>query len=296
MEILFITNYNSIAKASGGYISDYQNDLLFHGLYELYGVNVIDSTPIVSLYKEYESRIDKRSLWGGFTSFYLINKDLVDRTDIEQKIQNKYYDYVIYGAWRRCKDYYPLVTKHYSPTEIALIDGNDDILIDNPGNVYFKRELILNTLNIHPISFAIPEIKITKNINLNKIQDYATVIPGQPETYVFTNENSYYKDYQNSYFGVNMKKAGWDTMRIYETLGNGCLPYFTDIKNMPETAFPNIPRKYLTQSYELAHNFDETKYYALLNEVFKYTKNNLTTKHLAQRVINKLNEINNRNV
>ena len=49
MNILYITNYIDIAKASGGFINDYQNDLLFFGLRELFGDKVVDSTPILSL-------------------------------------------------------------------------------------------------------------------------------------------------------------------------------------------------------------------------------------------------------
>jgi hypothetical protein len=60
-------------KASSGYVNDYLNDTIFYGLYELQqeGVidEVVDSTPIISLYKEYEERIPKQHLWGGMTTF-----------------------------------------------------------------------------------------------------------------------------------------------------------------------------------------------------------------------------------
>ena len=51
MKILYVTDHRQIARASGGFISDYLNDLTFFGLKELYGDDVIDSTPIISLYK-----------------------------------------------------------------------------------------------------------------------------------------------------------------------------------------------------------------------------------------------------
>jgi hypothetical protein len=35
----------------------------------------------------------------------------------------------------------------------------------------------------------------------------------------------------------------------------------------------------------LANNFDEQKYFCILNEVFEYTKNNLTTKNIAKYII-----------
>ena len=88
MKILYVTNHISIAKASGGFISDYQNDLVFYGLRELYGDDVVDSTPIVSLYKEYKDKIDPRYLWGGMTAFWLIGENNIDRTNIEQKIKD----------------------------------------------------------------------------------------------------------------------------------------------------------------------------------------------------------------
>ena len=48
MKILYVTNHNRIAMASGGFVSDYQNDLTFYGLRELYGDDVVDSTQIIA--------------------------------------------------------------------------------------------------------------------------------------------------------------------------------------------------------------------------------------------------------
>ena len=62
MKILYITNYIQIASHSGGFISDYQNDLLFYGLTEIFGNDVIDSTPVISLYKENKDIIPSQNL------------------------------------------------------------------------------------------------------------------------------------------------------------------------------------------------------------------------------------------
>ena len=69
MKILYVTNHIKIAQASGGFISDYVNDLVFYGLRELYGDDVVDSTQIISLYKENEGKIPPQYLWGGMTAF-----------------------------------------------------------------------------------------------------------------------------------------------------------------------------------------------------------------------------------
>jgi hypothetical protein len=288
MKILYITNHIDIAKASGGFISDYQNDLIFYGLRELFGDDVVDSTPIASLYKEYENIINPQHLWGGMTTFWLIGDNNIDRTNIEEKIRDRYYDLIIYGAIKRCKQYYDIVSKYYPPNKVILIDGNDEPELDPlyEKHLYFKRELIIDHPNVLPITFGIPTIKLATP-NKNKIQEYATCIPGQPETYIFKLEQPYYEDYQKSFYGVTMKKAGWDCMRHYEILGNYCIPYFVGLENCPKNTLANLPKELLLEGRELAFNFDEQKYFNILDELFNYTKNNLTTKYLAKYVIEK---------
>jgi hypothetical protein len=289
MKILYITNHIDILKASGGFINDYQNDLVFYGLRELFGDDVVDSTQIVSLYKEYEGKIHPQHLWGGMTAFWLIGENNIDRTDIEEKIKDKYYDLIIYGAIQRCKQYYDLVSKIYPANKIILIDGNDESDL-NPlyeKHLYFKRELIIDHPNLLPITFGIPTNKLTTP-NKNKTQDYATCIPGQPETYIFKDERLYYEDYQKSFYGVTMKKAGWDCMRHYEILGNYCMPYFIGLEECPKNTLANLPKELILDGRNLAENFDEQQYFCILDEIFNYTKNNLTTKNLAKYIISKL--------
>jgi hypothetical protein len=289
MKILYVTDHIDIARASGGFINDYQNDLVFYGLRELFGDDVVDSTQIISLYKEYEGKIHPQHLWGGMTTFWLIEENNIDRTNIEEKIKDKYYDLIIYGAIQRCKQYYDLVSKVYPPNKIILIDGNDESDLNplHEKHLYFKRELTIDHPNLLPITFGIPTSKLAIP-NKDKTQDYATCIPGQPETYIFKDEKSYYEDYQKSFYGVTMKKAGWDTMRHYEILGNYCMPYFIGIEDCPKNTLANLPKELLLEGRELTKNFDEQKYFSILDEIFNYTKNNLTTKNIANYIISKL--------
>ena len=270
MKILYITNHVDIARASGGFINDYQNDLVFYGLRELFGDGVVDSTQIISLYKEYEGKINLQNLWGGMTAFWLIGDNNIDRTNIEEKIKDRYYDLIIYGAIKRCKNYYDLVSQYYPPNKVILIDGNDETELDPLYNkhLYFKRELIEDHKNLLPITFGIPTDKLTIP-NLNKTQDYATCIPGQPETYIFKSEQPYYEDYQKSYYGVTTKKAGWDCMRHYEILGNYCIPYFVGLEDCPKNTLANLPKELLLEAKDLTENFEEQKYFSILNELFE---------------------------
>jgi hypothetical protein len=289
MKILYVTNYIEIAKASGGFINDYQNDLVFYGLRELFGDDVVDSTQIIPLYKEYKDKIHKQCLWGGMTVFWLIEYNNIDRSNIEEKIKDQYYDLIIYGAIKRCKQYYDLVSKYYPSNKVILIDGNDEPELDPlyTKHLYFKRELQGSYSNVLPITFGIPTCKLAVP-NKNKTQEYATCIPGQPETYIFKSEQSYYEDYQRSYYGVTMKKAGWDCMRHYEILGNYCIPYFIGLEDCPQNTLANLPKELLIEGKKLVNNFDEQKYFSILNDVFNYTKSNLTTKNIANYILSKI--------
>jgi hypothetical protein len=277
-----------IVRASGGFINDYQNDLVFYGLRELFGDDVVDSTQIVSLYKEYENAINPQHLWGGMTAFWLIGDNNIDRTNIEEKIKDQYYDLIIYGAIKRCKNYYDLVSKYYPPNRVILIDGNDESDLDPlyEKHLYFKRELIIDHPNLLPITFGIPTCKLS-DTTIPKTQEYATCIPGQPETYIFKTEQPYYEDYQKSFYGVTIKKAGWDCMRHYEILGNNCIPYFIGLEDCPKNTLANLPKELLLEGRELANNFDSQKYFLILDELFDYTKNNLTTKNIANYILSK---------
>ena len=287
MKILYVTNHTHILKQSGGYLNDYLNDLLFYGFTELDDVEIVDSTPIIHLYKENQMKIPTQHLWGkGFSSSYLIDNDTVDRTNIEDKIKDKYFDLIVYGTVKRCLDYYDLASSVYPPNKIILIDGDDFTEVHplSTKHPYFKRELLDNKLI--PIHFAIPEVKITTN-KLDKTQEYGSIIPGQGG-YIFDIEQDYYNDYNKSYFGVTMKKAGWDCMRHYEILANNCIPYFIDLYECPKNTLTNLPKELLLESKELANNFDELKYFNILDEIFNYTKSNLTTKELAKYVLEKI--------
>jgi hypothetical protein len=69
-----------------------------------------------------------------------------------------------------------------------------------------------------------------------------------------------------------MKKAGWDCMRHYEILGNNCIPYFIDLEDCPKNTLTNLPKELLLKLENYLNNFDDQKYFSILNELFEYTK------------------------
>jgi hypothetical protein len=287
MNILYITNFKS-SLTYGGFVNDYLNDLLYYGFTELDTVNIVETIPIICLYKQYKNLIDSTQLWGkGFTSCFLLDNDTKDRDSIEQKITNKYYDFIIYGSCSRCLDGYDIISQIYDKSKIILIDGSDDTSLHplHETHTYFKRELIYTHKNIIPIHFAIPESKMVSE-SINKTKLLSSIVPGAK--YSFDIEEDYYKEYRDSHFAITTKKAGWDCMRHYEILANRCMPIFKDLKNCPKNTLTNLPKSLLIECESLIDNFNQHQYDNINHELFNFTKTNLTTKQLANYVLEKI--------
>ena len=223
---------------------DYQDDCLFIGLKELFGSDVVDNNKKYHSYKNYTQSVE--NFHGKGLTVTKILEDLnVDRTDILNKIKNKFFDYIVYGSIWRCIDFLEEVIEVYPKNKILIIDGEDHTNLHNIYNFnlpYFKRELILEQKNLFPISFAIPTCKV--NFNKNKIKDRAFITPKDRSTYIYNDEFSYYADYNEARFGYTMKKAGWDCLRHYEIMANGCIPYFENIENCPLLTMHSFPKEF----------------------------------------------------
>lgn len=145
----------------------------------------------------------------------------------------------------------------------------------------------------YPIAFCVPEEKIVSEIP-EKTRDFAHLIPGNLSTYIYTSEEEYYKAYQCSYYAITTKKSGWDCLRHYEILANGCIPYFPNIEQCnPQTMF-SLPKELILEGMNIPgvsynkidhEKFDQKKYYEVLDKLLEYTREHLTTKQMAQYVL-----------
>lgn len=146
----------------------------------------------------------------------------------------------------------------------------------------------------HPIGFAIPESKIVSTIP-EKTRDFAIIIPGDISTYIYKQEEEYYKGYQEAYFAITCAKAGWDCLRHYEILCNGCIPYFLNLDNCPEDCMTFLPKELIKEAMNLEgvsylsidhSKFDKKKYNQILEKLLDHTRTYLTTKAMASYVLN----------
>ena len=279
MKILYISKGDHV---------DYQDDCLFIGLKELFGSDVVDINKREHCYVTYPE--DKASsLYGMGMTVTRVLPDLeVDRTDIASKIKNKYFDLVVYGSVWRCNSDIQKVLEHYPKERVAVVDGEDETHIHNTfhlGVPYFKRELVYNHSRLFPISFAIPSCKL--NLGGKKSRDIAICDPRDRSTYIYKNEKDYYNGYNESFFGVTTKKAGWDCMRHYEIMGNGCMPLFESIDMCPKLTMVDFPKQICTEALMLLKTKSHKEVYEVLfQKLATHLTCNNTTIKVAENFIN----------
>ena len=326
MKILFITQKEDPANPLNDYMSDlllhglrelYGNDVVdYPGSWYLYE----DES------KKRNLDINDLWGKGITISNILNNYNSIDRSEISNKIKKRFFDIIIYGAIRR-NDIFLEDAVNYNNKIIFVDGEDDVFLkkeIINKG-LYFKRELENFHSGVFPISFAVPKNKIKKNISFEPKFLLSPLIPGRVKTYIYDNETSYYDMYQKSVFSLTYKKSGWDCLRHYEILMNGSIPIFLNLKKCPPLTLKNFPKKMVidvNNKYDkvlnrynpfkvfklkflntqrvlkfFSYKFNDVDPRVLLeknnelleyrNMLYEYTKNNLTTQHLAKYLINK---------
>jgi len=104
-------------------------------------------------------------------------------------------------------------------------------------------------------------------------------------------------------FAVTRRKAGWDCMRHLEILANGAVPYFPDLESMPDLTMQHHPKHLYERAKKMdgvhydgdilrpssffintsVFSFDQ--YFALAEETLKYSREHLTTRAMAQYLL-----------
>ena len=150
-------------------------------------------------------------------------------------------------------------------------------------------------------------------------------MPGRLSTYIYDDEKTYYNMYSNSIFAITNKKLGWDCLRHYEILMNGCIPLFFNIEDCPKLILKTLPKERLSEIYSSFHSVlklyfpfkiykkkflsfkkifsyipnifknknastflkENSNILEIKNELLNFTKQNLTTEILAKYVLSK---------
>jgi len=155
---------------------------------------------------------------------------------------------------------------------------------------------------LHPIGFSIPHEKLVTTFP-TKTKLLSSIIPNERRKYIYEDENEYYNEYKQSFFALTTKKNGWDCMRHYEILANGCIPYFPDISECPKNTMTLFPKDIIIEGNQLFAKFqtkiiggltvdDMNEYINLSQRLYSHTVNYLTTRAMARYVLEKSNHPN----
>ena len=145
-------------------------------------------------------------------------------------------------------------TNFYKSQSLGKIDDTDVLIDVAPLSHHDVYNVHLHTYlksSIFPLSYCIPDEYIVGDEVLNnKISLIAPLSPGDASTYVFgpDQEEDYRKMYQTSLFAHTRKKGGWDCLRHYEILGNGCIPIFKDLQQCPPTTMTTFPKELIMEA------------------------------------------------
>ena len=269
-------------------------DMIYHGLMINKEIEVEELNPCNYMHKSFEAQ--KGGLYGkGFTVFARLDDSLypqhkISTDEMLRKVADKYYDYIIYGSIHRYSEHLNYISSVYDKSKILIIDGEDHPFVDKNFaslGTYFKRELQDNDLSIRPISFAIPKELIVAIVPA-KAKWNAHIIAGNRETYIFENEDDYFRDYQNSVYGHTKQKGGWDCCRHYEILMNGCIPYFENLERCPPRTMMTFPKALVLRTNELFRSepkMNPHEYNFWIESMLAHTLVHNTTEALIKQMI-----------
>lgn len=193
MRILFLTSS----------VEDYLADGLLLGFRSIFGSNVVDYPKAEILYKNCSTATSKQVRGNGFTLYSGILEEIdVDRFKIVKKVQNDYYDLIIFSDIWRQYGFFLMLRPWLSPRKAIILDGADTPQVYPYAGLwfrypyswflprahrkflYFKREwtrdsqfnlwhrflpiglssFLPSHANLRRINFSIPEEKILKNL------------------------------------------------------------------------------------------------------------------------------------
>ena len=160
---------------------------------------------------------------------------------------------------------------------------------------------------VFPIHLSIPEEKVIRKVTVNEMKVMKTkwlseLIPNFQghKGYTYDTEDDYYQNYKESWFAVTCKKAGYDCLRHYEILANGCLPVFIGMDACPDTTLTRFPKCTVKISTDLFFKYNAStvialddsaieKFVVLVNSLLDHTVNYLTTKRTASYIFECMN-------
>jgi hypothetical protein len=151
-----------------------------------------------------------------------------------------------------------------------------------------------SVLSPSAMEMSVAAMAAQKKVGIAESKPNALIKTGQ-QRYRFgpTEEASYRKMYQESRFALTCKKGGWDALRHYEILANGCIPVFTDLSKCPEDTLTMFPKREMFRALEellpwTNSAMQQVAYIKHLKILLDYTHQHLTARAASTRMLQRL--------
>lgn len=306
MKLLFLTTFNKDKQG------DYLELSIIHGMRKILGDDFVEYPKKKILYGDF-SESPQQTLHGkGFTYCTKIIEDTsYDRSNLNVMD----FDVVLMGSGHMYQENIEIHHPNIWYTDGNDLYGNSKRIIQYKNeqligcqflNKCFKRELLESFPNVYPTGFGIPESKIRPIVLDNKNKLIQSTAPSdacfyENSSYKFNNEEEYYKDMSESWFGLSCKKGGWDCLRHYEILASGSLLLIRDFQTKPPLCEPNCPTISYSSKEELfgimnslvKENKPTEQYIKLLKEQRQWLLEHGTCEARAVEINNILDKFNN---
>jgi hypothetical protein len=181
-------------------------------------------------------------------------------------------------------------TFRYGGQELLEIGPTDEVIPVQPLNSSHIPTLIQNAY-IHPFSYGIPDELIVTSVP-PKSELFASIVPGNASNYTYTvgQEAEYYATYQRARFAYTTKKGGWDALRHYEILANGCIPVI-DFTGCPSATMTTFPKDLIQEANRNLLPYTDEKaalYDTYVTQLLDYTRTRLSSSALAKSFLSTL--------
>lgn len=205
---------------------------------------------------------------------------------------------------RKTKRYIPYASKQYlnQNQDLQTIEPTDTLTRVTQLSHAEVYALDVNDVRIYPLSFCIPDECVVASIP-EKTSLLASLIPGDTSTYIFTKEKEkeYNEMYRRARFAMTRMKGGWDCLRHYEILMNGCIPLFEDLDMCPKHTLTTYPKELNREAYALYSTWQENeeyiqKYTELCSRYLEHTRRHCTTSATAQYFLDRMKPKNVKNI
>ena len=165
-----------------------------------------------------------------------------------------------------------------------------------------------------PTSFSIPDSKWKEYEHLRQVSktkgfsDWLQKITPQKKHF-HSEEAKYLASYSECYFAITFRKGGWESLRHYEMLIAGAIPYYLHIDQIPENSMYKFPKALIQEAMSLpgvpnqkrVYNyiinrkydkilidfnlFDQDKYFEIRAKIFDFIQMNLLSSIIANDII-----------